>query len=73
MKLTERLRKLNYNVDFDMTNKKFTKQLEKASKSAKFAIILGEDELSAGVVKVKDLKSGEETQCAFADIQKIFE
>ncbi len=57
MKLTQKLRTNNFNCDFDMTNKKFGKQLEKASKSAKYAVILGEDEISTGKYSIKNLKS----------------
>src|SRR5574344_1728835 len=57
LKLVEELRNLNYSADFDMANKKFGKQLEKASKVANFAIILGEDEISDNYVSVKNLST----------------
>ena len=60
IKLTEELRKAGINCEFDLTNKKFTKQLEKASKVAKYALILGEDEISAGSVSVKNLTTSEQ-------------
>ena len=40
-----------------MQNRKFAKQLEKASKVAKKAIILGEDEINQGYFSVKDLST----------------
>ena len=43
-----------------MTNKKFTKQLEKASKVAEFALILGDDEIAQGTVSVKNLATSEQ-------------
>ena len=46
--------------EFDLTNKKFVKQLEKASKVAKYALILGEDELAQGKVTVKNLETSEQ-------------
>ncbi len=55
LELAEELRKQGFNVEFDLSNKKFTKQLEKASKVAKYAIILGEDEIQKGQVSVKNL------------------
>ncbi|MDD3436691.1 MAG: histidine--tRNA ligase [Candidatus Gastranaerophilales bacterium] len=55
LKLTEELRSHGIITEFDMTNKKFTKQLEKASKVADFALILGEDELKNDSVSFKDL------------------
>ncbi len=53
--LAEELRAQGFNVEFDLSNKKFTKQLEKASKVAKYALILGEDEITKGQVSVKNL------------------
>ena len=68
------LRRAGIKVDYPLKAQGFGKQFKQADAvGAKKAIILGDDELSAGVVKVKDLKTGEETQCAFADIQKVFE
>ena len=54
------MRKSGLSVDFDMTNKKFTKQLEKASKVARFAVIIGEDEIQNGTVSVKNLANSEQ-------------
>lgn len=59
-KLVEELRSHNISTEFDFTNKKFGKQLEKASKNADFAVILGEDELKNNTVSVKNLKSSEQ-------------
>lgn len=60
IKLVAELRKQNISCDFDMTNKKFTKQLEKASKVADYAIILGEDEINNNQVAIKNLKTSEQ-------------
>ncbi len=54
-KLTSELRQKGYSAEFDYNARKFAKQLEKASKIAKFAIILGEDEIKNGYLTVKDL------------------
>lgn len=56
----QELRAKGYNVEFDLANKKFTKQLEKASKCAKYALILGEDEIKSGTVSVKNLETSEQ-------------
>lgn len=56
--LAEELRARGLNVEFDLTNKKFTKQLEKAAKVAKYAFILGEDEILKHQVSVKNLEKG---------------
>ena len=47
---------------FDPFGKKFNKQLERAGKCAKFAIILGEDEIAQGFLTVKNLETGEQFQ-----------
>ncbi len=56
----EELRSKGLNVEFDLSNKKFTKQLEKASKVAKFALILCEDEIKSNKVSVKNLSTSEQ-------------
>jgi histidyl-tRNA synthetase len=46
-------------VDLDLTGKGFGKQLAQADKlGARYALILGEEELAAGTVTLKDLKAG---------------
>jgi histidyl-tRNA synthetase len=45
------------------------KRLERANKiGAGYAVILGEDEMARGVVLVKDLASGAQTEWALADL-----
>lgn len=63
-KLAEGLRSQGKRVEFDLANKKFVKQLEKASKMAKFALILGEDEIQNNTVSVKNLETSEQTTVA---------
>lgn len=58
LKLAKKLRENNLSCDFDLNGKKFVKQLEKAAKTAEFALILGEDEIKAGTVSVKNLADG---------------
>ena len=70
VKLTEELRTQGITAEFDLTNKKFVKQLEKASKVAKYALILGEDEISAGKVTVKNLDTSEQTTVDRNDLSK---
>ena len=60
LKLAQKLRSNNKKVEFDMQKRKFSKQLEKASKCANYAIILGEDEIEKGFYSVKNLDSGEQ-------------
>ena len=57
IKLAQELREQGLCVEFDLQNKKFTKQLEKASKVARYAFILGEDEIANNMVSVKNLST----------------
>ena len=71
--LTEELRSQGLEVEFDLTNKKFTKQLEKASKVAKYAIILGEDEILKHQVSIKNLELGKQITVDRANCLKMIE
>ncbi len=70
IKLTEELRKNGITAEFDLTNKKFVKQLEKASKTAKYALIIGEDELAADKVTIKNLETSEQKTVNRIDVLK---
>ena len=72
LKLVKLLRDANISVDFDFNAKKFTKQMEKASKVAKFAIILGEDEINSGMVSIKNLVTSEQTKIDRNDVVDYF-
>ena len=71
--LAEELRNRGVKVGFDLTNKKFTKQLEKASKVANYALILGEDEISNGQISVKNLSTGEQNTVSKEEYLKNLE
>lgn len=60
LELVEYLRENSISADFDMTNKKFGKQFEKASKVAQYAIILGEEEIKNKTVSLKNLSTSEQ-------------
>ncbi len=64
----QELRAKGLNVEFDLANKKFTKQLEKASKVARFALILGEDEIKSNQVSVKNLATSEQVTINKEDV-----
>lgn len=64
----QELRAKGLNVEFDLANKKFTKQLEKASKVARFALILGEDEIKSNQVSVKNLATSEQVTISKDDV-----
>lgn len=71
IKLTEELRAQGISCDFDMTNKKFGKQLEKASKCAEFAVILGEDEFNNNTVSIKNLVNAEQKTVKRSEIVEL--
>lgn len=58
LKTVFELRKKGFSAEFDMQKRKFAKQLEKASKIANKAVIIGEDEIKGGYYTVKDLTTG---------------
>jgi histidyl-tRNA synthetase len=60
IKFATELRRQGISCEFDLTNKKFVKQLEKASKVAKYAFILGEDEINENKVTIKNLATSEQ-------------
>ncbi len=70
VKLTNILRQKGYSAEFDYNSRKFAKQLEKASKISKYAIILGEDEIKNNYLTVKDLSSGEQTKTTLNELTK---
>ncbi|MBQ4124123.1 histidine--tRNA ligase [bacterium] len=60
VKLTSSLRDKGYTVEFDYNSRKFAKQLEKAGKISKFAVILGEDEIKNNYLTVKNLETAQQ-------------
>ena len=73
IKLTEEMRESGVTCEFDLTNKKFVKQLEKASKLAKFALILGEDEITSGKVTIKNLDTSEQQTVDRKNVLEVIE
>ncbi len=68
IKFVNELREKGVSVEFDFANKKFTKQLEKASKIAQYALILGEDEIQNDSVAVKNLTTAEQKSVSRNDV-----
>jgi histidyl-tRNA synthetase len=71
--LAEELRAQGLSVEIDLSNKKFTKQLEKAAKVAKYAFILGEDEVLSHRISIKNLEKGTQVTVDRADCVKMLE
>ncbi len=59
-KLVEELRENGFSAEFDYANKKFKKQLDKAAKTAKYAVILMDDEIKSNTVTVKNLDTSQQ-------------
>ncbi len=71
VKLTAKLRNCGFNVEFDYNTRKFSKQLEKASKIADYAVILGEEELKSGYYTVKNLKTSNQEKMTYNQLINI--
>lgn len=55
------LRKQGYKVEYEMSNKKLGKALEKANKEKiRYVIIIGENEVENNQFKIKDMFTGDE-------------
>ena len=59
-KIIEELRNAGFCAEFDYSCKKFKKQLDKAAKTAKYALILMDDEISTNTVTLKNLDTSEQ-------------
>lgn len=70
VKLASKLRENGYSVEFDYTCRKFSKQLEKASKIAKKAIILGEDEIKNNYITIKNLETSEQERVLLENLNR---
>jgi histidyl-tRNA synthetase len=58
--------------DMDLTNRKFSKQLEYAnSLKYDFVVIVGEEELESNSVKLKDMKTGNERLVKINELEKF--
>ena len=67
MKLVEELRNSGFSAEFDYANKKFKKQLDKAAKTAKYAVILMDDEIKSNTVTIKNLDTSQQVTVSRTD------
>jgi len=71
-KLLNQLRHTGLIADKDHLNRSVKAQFKYANKvDANYTIVIGDDELSKGVAKLKDMVSTEETEVALSDIANI--
>ena len=75
LRLSARLRKAGHATSYALKPQGFSKQFKEAGKSgARYALILGEEEVNHGRVKVKDMRSSTEEECMIKElVQKLEE
>ncbi len=74
LRLASRLRKAGHSTGYSLKSSGFGKQFKEAGKSgARYAIILGEEEVKQAEVKVKDLRSGSEEICKLTSLVEMIE
>ena len=70
--LASELRKNNISVDFDLANRKFTKQIDKSAKiQAEYSVIIGEDEMNNNFYTLKNMKTGEQEKITKNQLIKV--
>ncbi|MBL8031468.1 MAG: hypothetical protein JNK33_04045 [Candidatus Doudnabacteria bacterium] len=71
VRVATELRAAGVNVDLYYDNAKLEKQFKYAeSKGARLAVMMGEDEMNRGVVKVKNLQTREQIEVKEAELLK---
>ncbi|MCI8597728.1 MAG: histidine--tRNA ligase, partial [Lachnospiraceae bacterium] len=72
-KLVNEIRKAGLIVETDYMERSVKAQMKYANKiGAKKVVIIGDDELEKGLVKVKDMATGEQTEVALAELAGLF-
>jgi histidyl-tRNA synthetase len=66
VKLLAALRRRGVSADSDYMGRSLRKAMQVAGRSARYAAILGPDELAQGMIKLKNLASGEEKTVSLA-------
>jgi histidyl-tRNA synthetase len=68
LQLAEELRAAGHHVEFGLRGKVGQRLKRAAQQNARYAVLLGEDELAAGKVVLRDLDRGEQAELARADL-----
>ena len=68
---TQKIREMGYSAEFDLNGRKFSKQLEKASKVAKYAVFYCENEVQKNVVIIKNLSLATQKEVSFDELGNI--
>jgi len=70
--LADGLRKVGVSTEIDFEDKSLKSQLKRADKlGSKFTIIIGEEELSRGKVKIRNMKDSTEEEIGFDDLRLL--
>ena len=68
MQLTKDLRELGYCAEYDLMGRGIKPQMKYANKiNAAFTVVIGDNELESGKVRLKEMTKGEETELALDD------
>jgi len=59
MQIAAKLRNTNKSIDIDFDDRKLGNKFNRAAKIAKYAVVIGEDEVKSGNIQAKNLETGE--------------
>ena len=69
IKIANNLRSNKINTEIFLNDKKLKSKMKYADKlEIPYVIVIGEDEISSGIVKIKDMDTGNEQECKIEDI-----
>ena len=72
LSLAQKLRKEGVNVEMDLMERGISKNMSYANKQGfPFVAVIGENEVKAKEFKLKDMKSGKESQVKFSELEKL--
>lgn len=72
LKLASDMRDANINVELNLSEKKFDKQLKTAlKKGIPFILFIGEDEVKSGIYTIKNIVKSEEYKVNFTELTKL--
>lgn len=71
IQIATKLREQNINTEIFLNDKKLKAKMKYADKlEIPYVIVVGEEEVETGIVKIKDMKTGEEKQCKIEEVEK---
>jgi histidyl-tRNA synthetase len=70
--IVRQLRDLGINAEYDVMERSLGKQLQYVNaKGIKFSVVVGENEMKSGVVKIRNMESGNEREIELRNLQRI--